>query len=55
MRFNVDSFRFNNLYIDGTLRIEESSAAKKTIIATNIWVRGGKLAAGLPDDNQRFT
>lgn len=50
MKFNVDSFRFNNLFIDGTLRIEESSAAKKTIYAANIWVRGGKLAAGLEGD-----
>lgn len=46
MNFNVDSFRFNNLYIDGTLRIEQNSADKRTILATNIWIRGGKLVAG---------
>lgn len=48
MMFNVDSFRFNNLIIDGVLRIDPNRP-KSTIYATNIWIRGGKLAAGTKD------
>lgn len=53
MLLNVASFTFNNLIIDGTLRIDPSFP-KTTIKATNIWIRGGKLVAGYPEDTKRF-
>lgn len=45
VKFNVDNFEFNNLYIDGTLRIDDT-IPETTITATNIWITGGKLVAG---------
>lgn len=45
MIFNVASFKFGTLIIDGTLKFD-SSIAQTTLEATNIWVRGGSLIAG---------
>lgn len=53
MMFNTAEFRFNNLYIDGVLRIDPGQENSK-IIATNIWIRGGKLAAGYEEETKRF-
>ena len=45
MVFNIESFTFNNLIVDGLIRIDDS-IDKTTIIANNIWVRAGKIVAG---------
>jgi hypothetical protein len=54
MVFNTESFRFNTLIIDGTLRIDDS-IEHTTIYANNIWIRGGKIVAGKEDVISRFT
>jgi hypothetical protein len=46
--FDVSEFTFGTLIIDGTLKIDDSIAHTK-IKATNIWIRGGKLSAGLKE------
>lgn len=52
--FNVASFEFGTLIIDGTLRISEEFE-NVHIKATNIWVRGGKLVAGEENINKRYS
>jgi hypothetical protein len=46
--FNIETFTFNTLTVDGTLRIDDS-IEHTTIYANNIWIRGGKIVAGLED------
>jgi len=48
MVLDVADFTFGTLVIDGTLKIDDS-IAHTTIKANNIWVRGGKLVAGIPE------
>lgn len=45
MIFNVDSFTFGTLYIDGLLKFDPSQP-ETNITATNIYVRAGSLNAG---------
>jgi hypothetical protein len=45
---DVSSFTFGTLIIDGTLKIDDGIPLTK-ITANNIWIRGGKLVAGIAE------
>jgi pectate lyase len=50
MTFDLESFEFGTLVIDGTLRID-GNYDEITITANNIWVRAGSLFVGTKDND----
>lgn len=53
MTYNLAEFSFGTIYIDGILKIDETMPEVK-IRANNIWVRGGKIAVGGPEEARRY-
>lgn len=54
MTFNAEEFQFGTIYIDGTLKIDESKPNIK-LKANNIWVRGGgKITIGSEQEYKRY-